>query len=132
MRAGHGQVTIGYERYLVHRLSAMLHLGLVLEKRPVGSRKDRSQVNHKCANPHCFRPDHLYIGSQHENINDIPAEKRGLGALPLMWHCRRGHPHDPATYQKGVGCRICRRESWRAYASGKTAREQRWLEEVAS
>jgi len=52
MRDGHGMVTICDEQYLVHRLSAMLYLGLVLERRPVGSRRDASQVNHKCPGAH--------------------------------------------------------------------------------
>src|SRR5919106_4630554 len=74
---GHGQVRIKGANYVVTRLSAMLYLGLDITNRFRGSRKDCSQVNHKCANPSCFNPAHLYIGTQRQNLQDIPQGRRG-------------------------------------------------------
>lgn len=52
---------------LVHRVAAMLYLGFDLES-PL-------QVNHRCPNSLCFNPDHLYIGSQSDNMLDASREK---------------------------------------------------------
>jgi hypothetical protein len=117
---GHGSARIAGKAYLVHRLSAMVHLGLDITNRFVGSRKDASQVNHKCANTNCFNPEHLYVGTQLQNIHDIPADKRGKR---LATHCANGHPFSGANYKKDVGCLTCyaarKREYWldRRYAA---------------
>jgi len=62
---GYGQIRIvvGLKPERVHRISAFffLHYSGVIY-----------QVNHKreCSNKHCWNPDHLYIGSQQENVWD--------------------------------------------------------------
>ncbi len=33
------------------------------------------QINHNCDNPKCINPDHLYLGTQQQNIKDM--EDRG-------------------------------------------------------
>jgi len=45
----------------LHRISYELHYGPI----PKGM-----QINHKCHNPRCCRPSHLYLGTQQDNIND--------------------------------------------------------------
>lgn len=35
-----------------------------------GEIPDGKQLNHKCNNPSCVRPDHLYAGTQSENMRD--------------------------------------------------------------
>lgn len=106
---GHGQTRIHGKCYLVHRLSAMIYLSLDITNRLVGSRKDKSQGNHKCGNTSCFNPDHLYIGTQADNLSDIPVTNRGgskMGKrLPCL--CHRGHLVTVETYRKNVGCLIC-------------------------
>lgn len=64
--SGHCRIVYKYKRYYVHRLSAFLYLGLDLDDLT-------KQANHKvtCLNPNCWNPEHLYIGTQAENIRDI-------------------------------------------------------------
>jgi HNH endonuclease/CENP-B-like protein len=51
-----------YQQILAHRASWILHYGPV----PIGL-----QVLHHCDNPPCCRPDHLWIGTQKENMHDM-------------------------------------------------------------
>ena len=46
---------------------------------------------HTCDNPPCFNPDHLFPGTQSDNIKDSVRKGRwpGLGARTT---CRKGHP----------------------------------------
>lgn len=53
---------------LAHRFSMQLHLGVNL------SRKDC--VLHKCDNKKCVNPNHLFIGSLSDNIEDMVIKNR--------------------------------------------------------
>ena len=61
-RWGYGRITVSHRRWSVHRLAAHLYLGL-----DPGS---DLHVLHRCHNPPCFRPDHLYLGTNAENVLD--------------------------------------------------------------
>jgi len=65
---GYGRLnrSVGQKRYvpvLAHRLSWEIHNGSVVPKGKL--------VCHKCDNPNCVNPDHLYVGDQLSNIKDM-------------------------------------------------------------
>jgi endogenous inhibitor of DNA gyrase (YacG/DUF329 family) len=99
----------------VHRLSWLIHNGPV---------PDGLFVCHTCDVRNCVRPDHLFVGTREDNMQDAVAKRR------FPWnrrtHCRRGHELSPANLslleRKAVSktgqvrvwinrvCRACRRK----------------------
>lgn len=57
-----GIMYVNGQRTYVHRLAAMVWLGMPSDS--------KLQVNHKCGNPLCINPQHLYLGTQQQNIID--------------------------------------------------------------
>jgi hypothetical protein len=64
---GYGRITVSHRRWSVHRLSAHLFLGLDPES--------DLHVLHRCHTPACFRPDHLYLGTNADNVRDRKARR---------------------------------------------------------
>lgn len=64
---GYGQIRIKRKCELAHRVSWELTNGRIA---------DNTQVLHKCDNPACVRPDHLFLGSQQDNVDDMVAKGR--------------------------------------------------------
>lgn len=65
---GYGQFRFGGKSSKAHRVSWFLATG----EMPPASVK----VCHRCDNPPCVRPDHLFLGSQRENMADCSAKGR--------------------------------------------------------
>jgi HNH endonuclease len=61
-RWGYGRITIAHRRRSVHRVAASLFLDFDLES-PL-------HILHRCDNPPCFNPDHLYAGTNVDNVRD--------------------------------------------------------------
>ena len=86
-----GHITNGYglmyfqgQRQLAHRISWQIHFGAI----PVGR-----CICHACDNPSCVRPDHLFVGTHKDNMNDMHRKGR---AGDHEWWKRPGRRHHKA------------------------------------
>ncbi len=60
-RSGYGYIGVGGRLVLTHRFSWELHNGPI----PAGM-----DICHRCDNPPCVRPDHLFVGTRADNMRD--------------------------------------------------------------
>jgi HNH endonuclease len=75
-------------------------------------------VLHRCDNRACINPDHLFVGTQKDNVDDM--NKKGRHPHPFKASCKNGHPFIEETSNlRGVGnarrCLICARLSYKKY-----------------
>ena len=65
----YGKLSIDNKTVNVHRIAAWLWKGLHL--------KSSLFVCHRCDNTLCFNPEHLFLGTQKDNIEDMDKKGRG-------------------------------------------------------
>lgn len=78
---GYGKIIIKGVRHKGHRLSWVVHNGSI---------PDGLNVLHKCDNPPCVNPHHLFLGTQRDNIMDMVSKGRANPASLL--NLRPGAP----------------------------------------
>ena len=108
---GYGQMAFHRDKVLTHRVS-MWVAGLIELDSPV-------LVLHRCNKKLCWNPDHLYVGTQEDNVRDSMEDMSHNAAMKrLQSHCKNGHEFNEAntkTYLDSKGrshreCRACRSE----------------------
>lgn len=64
---GYGRLTVGDRLQVAHRLSYQTFVGPI---------PDGLSVLHRCDNPACINPDHLWLGTQSDNRRDCHTKGR--------------------------------------------------------
>lgn len=96
---GYGYAYDGFKVRKAHRLFYELYIGDI----PPGL-----YILHRCDVRCCVMPDHLYAGTQSDNVEDM------LRRFPNRTHCSRGHEliGDNLDDSDGIRrCRVCRHDA---------------------
>jgi len=114
-RAGYGCVRVNRCVQLVHRVSFEVHV------RPL---REGFFVLHHCDNPCCFNPDHLFEGTNQDNMDDAIAKGRHYSlCAKAKTHCPRGHEYtkeNTCINRKAQrSCKECRRAATREWMRKK-------------
>lgn len=127
---GYAQIQYRGKPMNAHRAIYQVHHGVKLQT--------EQYVLHRCDVRDCVNPDHLWIGSQHDNNTDCAAKGRHYEGSKT--HCERGHPFSgdnlvirKQANKRGVRrvCKTCERIRYRM-ALGWTEYEAATLPKVPS
>jgi hypothetical protein len=97
-RDGYSPLSYRGKKYLAHRFVWQAINGPI----PSGL-----NVCHACDNPRCINIEHLFLGTQADNLRDM--RQKGRHAHQKVTHCPKGHEYTPAnTRLRCDGARSCR------------------------
>ena len=99
-------ITRGYGRFkldgvlaIAHRVSWELHVGPI---------PDGMYVLHRCDVRSCVNPNHLFLGTQLDNMKDASSKDRLHRKSLDLTHCKRGHEFTEENIRTVKGIRHCR------------------------
>jgi hypothetical protein len=118
---GYGRASFNGTREFMHRLLYKLAHGPI----PPGM-----DVCHRCDNPPCCNPSHLFIGTRSQNLIDAAIKKRW--ARQHNTHCPHGHELTPENIIKRSGDRSRQRECLTCARERMRRRKQAQTQEVTS
>ena len=101
-RKGYGVFSLAGRRIAAHRFSWELHFGRIPGG---GSGAHGWCVCHRCDNPPCVRPSHLFLGSNAENQADKAA--KGRCRRQNSPTCKHGHALTGENLRMYAGKRAC-------------------------
>jgi len=113
--AGYGVLYHEEKQQLAHRLSYEAFIGPI----PEGM-----NICHRCDNPPCVNYNHLFAGTQKQNLKDM--KEKGRNFFSKRNHCPKGHIFDGENtiiYRGYRICKTCKYESNRQYHKRRKSNE---------
>jgi hypothetical protein len=93
---GYGYLKYNKKIYLAHRFSYMVYIDVI---------PDGLCVLHKCDNPSCINPSHLFLGTDADNVTDRENKNRGKKSSKRKFICKYGHKRSVFM----IHCEECKR-----------------------